>query len=49
MNDEKIIRLKAEMFDLQIELGLLRAKMDEKMRELNALQREKPGEDPRIG
>ncbi|MFA6100389.1 MAG: hypothetical protein WC750_06010 [Patescibacteria group bacterium] len=44
MNDKelKIILIKAELFDLQIELGSVKQKIAEKLRELNTQPKEKP-------
>lgn len=38
--DLKIIKLKAELFDLQTQMGSARARMEEKLRELNQLLKE---------
>ena len=37
MSDE-IIKLKAEIFDLQIKYGLIRKEIEEKLKELNELK-----------
>ena len=35
--EDKIIRLKAEIFDLQVQYGLIRNEMEGKIKELNIL------------
>ena len=34
--EEKILRLKAELFDIHIQMNNLKAKLDQKLRELNS-------------
>ena len=42
-NDEQIMRLKAEIFDIQVEVSTLRRLLDQKLSELNKLETHKQG------
>jgi hypothetical protein len=45
IQQEKIMQLKAELFDLQVELGIVKQKIMEKLRELNdQLKKSEQGE-----
>jgi len=40
MPNDKLVKAKAEMFDLQVFYSQIKTKMEEKMKEINELQKE---------